>query len=161
MNQALPVTISKSVVGLVGIFLLAVASLTVVFWGFVESLKTPWADPLVMFSISTLTIALIAAFFVVWIRVYSLSSITLTTAGISVTYWATLFHRQVLDTEWSDVEDVSAVTSGIFAQLLDFGTVNVQTAGTRQNIRMTMVPNAEYWRQVINERQDAATANQP
>lgn len=157
--QPLPVTVDKHWAGQLGIFLLGVAGLGLVFWALLESYRTPWADPLIMFSLSVLLVAFIVAFTAVWLRVYSLSYFTLTPEGIVVVQWNSLFHSQKTVTEWSDVEDASSVKSGIFAQLLPFGTVNVQTAGTIQNLRLTMAPNPDYWVEVINYYQDQSTPN--
>lgn len=157
--QPLPVTVDKTWVGQVGIALLGLTALGLVFWALFESYLNPWADPLIFFSLSVLVVAFIVAFTAVWLRVYSLSNFTLTPEGIVVVQWNSLFHSQRTLTEWSDVEEASAVKSGIFAQLLPFGTVNVQTAATIQNVRLTMAPQPDYWADVINHYQDTATRN--
>lgn len=157
MNQSLPVTIYKHWAGLVGLFLAGFASIALVVYALATSFQVPWADPGVMFAISVLIIALIAAVTVISMYVYTLSYFTLDQDGITVVRWTTLFHNQKTTTEWSDIEDVSAVKSGIFAQLLPFGTINVQTAGTLQNIRMTFTPDSDYWLEVIDYYQRQAT----
>ncbi|RAN77997.1 hypothetical protein B5P43_18370 [Bacillus sp. SRB_336] len=87
--------------------------------------------------------------------VYHLSNITLTDAGITVTNWSTLFFSITAVCEWNQVEDVMAKQGGVFAQLLLFGTVLVQTAGTERNLRMTMVPRVQYWRSTIEAKATA------
>ncbi|BAS17602.1 hypothetical protein AHiyo8_59050 [Arthrobacter sp. Hiyo8] len=88
--------------------------------------------------------------------VYRLSSIVLTDAGITITNWQTLFFSNTAECEWNQVEDVNAKQGGVFAQLLGFGTLLIQTAGTQNNITMMMVPRAQYWRATI-EAKAAAT----
>lgn len=158
--DALPVTINKTWLGQVGIALGGILTIVLLTYGFYNWAFLPGINQEAVAWLGIFVVVLVAAFTVIWLRVYSLSYITLTVAGVQAVYWATLFNRQVIDTEWSDIEDVSAVTSGIFAQLLNFGTVNIQTAGTLQNIRMVMIPNAEHWRVVINHYQDQSTPNE-
>lgn len=157
MNQPLPVTIYKTVWGQLGIFFLAFATLLAIFWALDESFKTPWADPMVMLGIGTLVVALVTAYFVVWLYQYGLSYVTLTSDGLVAVNWKTLFHKQDVQAEWYRVQDVSVVASGFFAQMLGFGTLNVQTAGERQAVRLTMLPNVEYWQDVVASYADAAT----
>ncbi|MGO4470359.1 hypothetical protein AB4Y95_00270 [Arthrobacter sp. M-10] len=88
--------------------------------------------------------------------VYRLSSIVLTATAITVANWQTLFFSNTAVCEWNQVEDVNAKQGGVFAQLLSFGTLRIQTAGTQNNITMTMVPRVQYWRATI-EAKAAAT----
>lgn len=76
MNQELPVTIYKTVWGQLGIFFLALATLLVIFWALLESFMTPWADPMVMLGIGVLVVALVVAYYVVWLYQYGLSYVT-------------------------------------------------------------------------------------
>lgn len=156
--QQLPVTIHKTLWGSVGIFLLGVACLGVLFAALLDLQRDPWADPAVMFATAVLVVALSVAFITIWLWVYSLSHLTISDQGVTVVRWSSLFHRQTVATEWSDIQDVSAVTSGFFAQMLGFGTLNIQTAGSRQTIRMVMIPQVEYWAGLINGLADEATA---
>jgi len=126
-------------------------------FAFQQSIGLPGADPNVMFFLGAFIVVLVAAFFLVWLRVYSISYVYLDSAGLTAVNWQSLFNKQNVQAEWSDVEDVSVVTSGFFAQMLGFGTLNIQTAGTRENVRMVMVPNAEHWQEVINYYQNLAT----
>jgi len=157
MNQPLPVSIYKHWAGALGLFLIGTASLLLVFWALAMSYEFMWGDPWLMFLISVLIVFVIAAITGISIYVYYLSYFKLSDAGITVVKWSTLFHSQTTTTEWSDIQDVSAVKSGIFAQLLPFGTVNVQTSGTLQNLRMTFTPDADYWREVVAYYADQAT----
>lgn len=84
--------------------------------------------------------------------VYRLSSIVLTDAGITIANWQTLFFSNTAVCEWNQVEDVQAKQGGVFAQILGFGTLLIQTAGTQTNITMTMVPRVQYWRSYIEKK---------
>jgi len=84
--------------------------------------------------------------------VYRLSSIVFTENGITITNWQTLFFSNTAVCEWNQVEDVMAKQGGVFSQLLLFGTILVQTAGTERNLKMTMVPRVQYWRATIEAK---------
>ncbi|NTV30632.1 PH domain-containing protein [candidate division WWE3 bacterium] len=51
------------------------------------------------------------------------------------------FFRETTQAQLRDIQDVSHTQSGIFAIIFNYGTVHLQTAGTRQNISLSQVPN--------------------
>lgn len=157
MNQQLPVTIYKHWIGYVAIFFGGLGVLGLVLWGLYEAFQTPFADPLVMMLIATLCVALVVAVVAVMLRQYSLSYLMLTSDGVVAVNWLTLFAKNDVQAEWFRIQDVSVVTGSIFGLLIGYGTLNIQTAGSYQNIRMTMVPNAADWQKVIAEYADKAT----
>lgn len=159
MNQSLPVTIYKHWIGYVAIALLGVAVIGLVLGAFWAGAAVPGVDTSLLFALAVFAVALVAAATIITLYVYSLSYIELTQDGLVAVNWKSLFVKQDVQAEWVRVQDVSVVASGIFAQLLGYATLNIQTAGTTQATRMTMVPSADYWQQVIAYYADQATTD--
>ena len=145
--QQLPATISKHWFGyviIVGAGLLIAGLLGVASYSFyVNGL----ALELFAFTFFFAVVALLLTIVQIW--VYSLSYVELTEAGIHVVNWRTLFVKTDVTTEWERVQDVSVATGSTWALLFNYGTLVIQTAGTSQELRMTMIPDAEYWQALI------------
>lgn len=99
----------------------------------------------------------ILAITIVQLWVYALSYIELTSEYIHVVNWRTLFVKQDVTAEWVRVQDASIATGSIFALLFHYAKLTVQTAGTEQDLSMTMTPRPEYWRDEIQTRANAST----
>ncbi|MEI7792219.1 MAG: PH domain-containing protein [Candidatus Berkelbacteria bacterium] len=64
---------------------------------------------------------------------------------------AGLFNRKISELHLHQVQDVNAQVKGIFATLLHFGDVNIQTAGERENFIFSAIPNPyTVAKQIIN-----------
>lgn len=68
---------------------------------------------------------------------------------IDMDYHSVMF-REISETNFDKIEDVSALSSGYFASLFNFGDVFVQTAGTTVNIQFLKVPRAGEVVSIIN-----------
>ena len=148
----LPVTIHRHWIGLAAIAIgTTLASLFVLYlflWLYVSGMiAAPFIWYGVALSAVILAIGLIAA------RVYWLSTIVLTTTGIKVNSWLSLFYDIESECTWSRVQDVTATQAGIVAQLFDYGTLLIQTAGTHTYLQLNTVPDADAWRaRIIDQR---------
>lgn len=158
MNQPLPVTIYKSVVGLLAIFGAGLSVIVLAIFGVYDLWITGDRDLLVG-GFLALIILVVALITIERIYVYSLSTIELTADGVVAINYRTLFARVDSKTEWFRVQDVSVVTGGIFNSLFNYGTLHIQTSGSQQQIRMTMVPRADYWQEIIAAYADQATVD--
>ena len=58
-----------------------------------------------------------------------------------------LFYHKFAQLNLAEVEDVNAVEQGFFSTLLDYGTIQVQTAGTEENF---IIPNIRYPNEVVS-----------
>jgi hypothetical protein len=154
----LPVTIYKSWVGYI---LILLVGLTVAAVPWVGIFMLGYSDDLddTSFWMLVITRILVLVVMVERLYVYTLSYITLTKDGIKAENWSSLFYQVDVESEWVRVQDVSIQTSNLFSLLLSFGTVTIQTAGTAQDRRMTMVPNVEALRDLISRLADQATGS--
>lgn len=148
-------TIRKSFFGyLVGIFYASVvlallgtvgylAYLSGVFWG-------PTAALLLLASL------LVLASLTVYLYVYHESYLRLDDTGLTAANWDGLFADQSSVIEWNRIQSVDVLQRGFFPNLLGFGTLLVQSAGTHQNVALPMTPNVVHWRDEIERRASTA-----
>jgi uncharacterized membrane protein YdbT with pleckstrin-like domain len=64
------------------------------------------------------------------------------------------FARSVSELEFGKVQDVSSKEHGLFQSLLNFGTIEVQTAGENRNFIFTRVPKPSDYAQKIMDLQE-------
>lgn len=153
MQPALPITIKKSVIGLLGILLVGTFLIGVLLvGGAIVHNQGNHTLSLVLFAVAAITVLLT----LVQAYVYQLSQVELTEAGIKVVAWQTLFFSNVAITEWNQVQDVDVKKTSIFGQLFDYGTLLVQTAGTDRNLTLTYIPAVEQWRDYMATLADNA-----
>lgn len=151
----LPTVIKKHPIGIALILLVGLGT-TALIWATLYSLHrtgdldstTTW-----MMLFASIVVLLIT---VIQLWVYSLSYIELTDDGIHIVNWRTLFVKTDVMTEWSKIQDVTVSTGSIWPVIFNFGTLTIQTAGTAQELNMTMVGNAEYWQAIIQAEAQAA-----
>lgn len=93
-------------------------------------------------------------FFTGWLDYY-LDVWIVTTERIVSIEQRGLFARTIAEQRLSRVQDVSSVTQGKIATLLNYGDVRVQTAGTEERFVFEQVPNPERVCQQILEAHDA------
>jgi len=97
-----------------------------------------WTE-LLFYAVAALT----AFFSIVNAVTYWRSTIVFDAEGVTVTNWPGLFFSVQSRADWTDLEDVTATQAGIVAKFFDYGTVRIQTAGTRSNLEMTMLPDPQ------------------
>lgn len=54
------------------------------------------------------------------------------------------FHRAVTEARLTQVEDVSFRQTGFFANIFNYGNVNIQTAGIKQDIEIERIPDPAF-----------------
>jgi len=58
------------------------------------------------------------------------------------------FHSQTTQAQLKEVQDVRYTQGGLFGIAFNYGNLFVQTAGTKQNIQLTRIPNPN----IVQER---------
>ena len=114
-------------------------------WVFFKSLT-----PDQLFIINLLSIVMILSY--LWfnfISYYFNIGLVTNKRIIDMDYHSVMF-REISETNFDKIEDVSALSSGYFASLFNFGDVFVQTAGTIVNIQFLKVPKAGEVVSIIN-----------
>ena len=92
------------------------------------------------------------------ITLYYLSKLVVSTDQINVVYWPWLFASSEAVCEWSDVEDITIVQPGFFALILGFGTVTIETAGTKPNLTLSYLPGPENIRDALMRQVESVKA---
>ena len=67
-----------------------------------------------------------------------------------------LFHRQIDELSLEDVEDVSVILKGFLGTVFSYGSVEIQTAGSKPNFIFDDVPNPREVSQLILDLADQA-----
>lgn len=106
------------------------------------------------------SLALMIIILIIATYVYRLSLLVVTDKNLIQITQQGLFTRHVARFTMEDVEDVTAIQNGIFATLLNYGTLTVQTAGTQDNFNFTYCPDPNHYAKAIiastHAKQDSA-----
>lgn len=116
------------------------------------------AVPQIVYQLLAGLAGLILIVTVVQAATYALAELALTTDHIEIANWSTVFSSKVAMADFGDIVDVTVSQGSILARIFGYGTLLVQTAGTRTSLELTYVPNVYPWRDTIAER---ARASQP
>lgn len=154
------ITIHKSLFGFVAILLASWVLGAVAYFGSIAAFKAGYVDAVIFtlgIAVSTLSVLLgaVAAY------VYWLSTITIAPDTLTMRTWVSLFYDQDAECKWSEIEDVTVTSGGVFAQIFGYGTLLVQTAASRPNFRFTMVPHADEVQELILARSGTTVSAQP
>lgn len=63
-----------------------------------------------------------------------------------------LWHREVSTTQLQKIQDISSKTEGVLASLLNYGELEIQSAGSITNFTFKNIQNPDFVRQKINEQ---------
>lgn len=73
--------------------------------------------------------------------IYQSNVVLVTSEKITQVAYRTIFDRKISQLSIGDTQDVTVKQKGVFAHLLNFGTLVVETAGEQQNYTFTYVPD--------------------
>jgi hypothetical protein len=62
-----------------------------------------------------------------------------------------MLYKDVSTTKIDNIEDITALTAGFLSAIVDFGTVIIQTAGTKQEIQFERIPQPSKVTTLLNE----------
>jgi hypothetical protein len=62
-----------------------------------------------------------------------------------------MVHKDIASAKLESIQDMSVVTTGVFASLIDFGTLYVQTAGQNPKIEFEDIPHPSKVTKILNE----------
>jgi hypothetical protein len=152
-----PIIIRKSPVGLFFIYLVGavlVAGLLLGLTATIHQQGLTLTDTLPKLLLLGVLVVVLGTF--VQAYVYMLSRVEVNATELRFVTWLSVFSSNVAVCDWRQIQNVDVKKAGIFSQAFDYGTLLVQTAGTERNLRITMIPQCEHWRDVIAQRADGA-----
>jgi hypothetical protein len=159
LGGMIPATIYKHWFGYVVIALAGLAGIGLAWSGFFSLMAGGQVDPQLVVGLGTFIIGMVALVTIVQLYVYGLSYIELGTDGVTVKNWITLFVSKDESFEWVRVSRAEVLKGEIFAQLLNYGTLSIETDGGHVLVKITMIPNVEQWQDAINAKADEATVD--
>jgi len=96
-------------------------------------------------------------FFIVWTNVY-LDAWIVTDRRIIDIEQISLFHRNVSDFRIEKIQNIMVKEVGLVAHMFGYGTIIVETAGERIELRFDTIPNPGMVRDMISECHDKCLA---
>ena len=158
--------VHRTIIGLIFIYLEAlvavvalIALVILVFPTLFSSLSANSNALLVAGAVFGLALLFFILFLVTYI--YRQNRFILTDKSLVQTLQKTLFIRKVSRLSMSNVEDVNANQQGIFQTIFNYGTLNIQTAGTIDNFVFPYCPDPNtFCEQILAAREAYAKALQ-
>ena len=163
-GETVVTVVHRSIIGLVGIYLVAIAAVLAIFGLVIALSPDTFNTSSVTISPALSAIMVLGALLLVLILftatyIYRQSRLLVTDRSLVQINQKTLFNRKVSRLSFSNVEDVSEEQRGILASLFGYGTLMVQTAGERDNFDFTLCPNpSRLADRIIEARQAYAEA---
>lgn len=121
---------------------------------FLPGLNLSIIGPLANFAVAIYAMILLFLLFLFWMF-YELDMWIVTTQRIIDIAQEGLFYRQVSEIPLANIQNITVEVSGVFATILGFGTIHVETAGERDFV-MAEVPNFDQLKETILGNADLA-----
>ncbi len=86
--------------------------------------------------------------------IYRRNKLVITSKSITQIAQIGLFNRRVSQLAISNLEDATAIKKGIFQTFLDYGTLNVETAGEQNNFHFMYCPQPDKYAKYILEARE-------
>lgn len=112
--------------------------------------------PLINMLIQVYILFLITSLFIIWV-LYYLNMYIVTNERIVDVDQKGLFSHHVSELNMEKIEDVTSEVNGILGHIFDYGTVYIQTAGTRERFDFENVPNPGQITKLILELYERST----
>lgn len=86
---------------------------------------------------------------------YQSNVVYVTSEKIAQVLYRTIFDRKISQLSIGDVQDVTTTQRGIFAQLFNYGTLVIETAGEQSNYTFSLTPNPyEASKSIVNAHEE-------
>ena len=113
-------------------------------------------------SLSSLYIFLsLILFLILWnllfygIMIYSLNTVIITNKRIIENQQLGLFKHVIKEIELKNIQDISIEILGVFAQFLNYGNIEIQSAGAIAKFNFTRLPNPQKIKNIIVKARQA------
>lgn len=155
MNPTIPVTIHRSVLGIVGMIVVwfgvnAIALFGLSHAGVDGDTRQLLIGLAVFLGVATFAVLVVSAY------LYWAASLRITADGLQVLRYKTLFWSVQSTVTFHDIQEVTVTGAGIFKGLFGVGTLLVQTSAAQPNLAINWIPNVDQWRDYIATKADAA-----
>ncbi|MGW5074053.1 PH domain-containing protein [Rhodococcus sp. NPDC004095] len=149
MNQ--PIILHRSLIGLVAILLggllFGAGILALAYWYGETNQGDAFIPPLLCL------LALIVLFVsLLWALVYNWHTMTLTDTGITIKSWHGLLFSSTTSCDYDEIQELNVRRGGLAAMGLGYGTLVIQTASARPDLRFDYLPDPERWKAWIDEK---------
>ena len=153
--------IRRHPIGIVFIYLLALAiflTLSAIAYMAIPSLLETISEQTNRLLLGLMIIAVAIMVFILLIAtyIYRLSMLVVTNKSLIQIVQNGLFSRKVGRFTMSDVENVTADQHGILATIFIYGTLTVETAGTKDNFSFSYCPDPNHYAHLIIDETNAA-----
>ena len=116
-----------------------------------------------IYTLALLALLVIAAFLVVVLIIatiiYHQSKLVITNKSITQVTQEGLFNRKISQLAVSNIEDATANRRGIFQSILNFGILNVETAGETENFYFYYCPDPDKYAKTILDLREQFLTN--
>ncbi len=112
------------------------------------------ASAVVSTFISIYYLSLLVALFVIFVLYYLNLHIVSEQRIVDIDQRGLLFH-EISELNIETIEDVTSQTKGLFGNILNYGTVYIQTAGTSQKFEFENIPDPSHVAKIILELYEA------
>lgn len=102
---------------------------------------------------------LMIGFILIATKVYYGNRWILTSDSITEVTQVSLFSKASSQLSLGSLEDVTADKTGVIAQIFNYGTLSVETAGERSNFNFKYAPQPEYYAKQVIEAREAFELN--
>ncbi len=101
-------------------------------------------------------VVLMAIILIIATLIYYNSRLILTDKNITQVLQIGIFNRKVSQLAVTNIEDVTASKKGVFSTFLNYGTLNIETAGEQINFIFNYCPKPDFYaRQILEAREQA------
>ena len=101
-------------------------------------------------------VVLMAVILIIATIIYYSSSLILTDKNITQVLQIGIFNRKVSQLSVTNIEDVTATKQGVFSTILNYGVLNIETAGEQINFVFNYCPKPDFYaRQILEAREQA------
>lgn len=153
-------TIYRHLFGLVAIYIQVAVGLiaaSALLFFILPNFVTQEDNPQV-FTWLAVVLLLVAGFMVIILLIASIiyrrNKLIITTKSITQVAQAGLFNRRVSQLAISNIEDATALRKGIFQTALNYGILNVETAGEQNNFHFDFCPQPDLYAKYILEARE-------
>jgi hypothetical protein len=113
-------------------------------------ISIPQVQAIISVFLQLYYITLLISLFIIWILYYLNLHIVSEERIVDIDQVGLLNHT-VSELNVETIEDVTGQTTGLFGNLLDYGTVYVQTAGTTERFEFENIPHPQHIAKIILE----------